>query len=37
VCSSDLGDDKFITDTAAVRIEREVAEEDAKSSKKTKK
>lgn len=34
---SDLGDDKFITDTAAVRIEREVAEEDVKSSKKTKK
>ena len=32
-----LGDDKFITDTAAVRIEREVAEEDVKSSKKTKK
>ena len=34
---SDLGDDKFITDTAALRIEREVAEEDVKSSKKTKK
>jgi branched-chain amino acid transport system ATP-binding protein len=34
---SDLGDDKFITDTAAVRIEREVAEEDVKSSQKSKK
>jgi len=34
---TDLGDDKFITDTAAVRIERAVAEEDARTAKKTKK
>jgi branched-chain amino acid transport system ATP-binding protein len=34
---TDLGDDKFLTDTAAVRIEKEVVAEESRKAKKTKK
>jgi branched-chain amino acid transport system ATP-binding protein len=34
---TDLGDDKFLTDTAAVRIEKEVKAEESRKAKKTKK